>query len=241
MNPLEQYYKLTKKAPVLTAGGQALAAGVAGKYAAKFALPMVLAPLLSRLPGGMGNQAIRKLTPQKVNRLSNIVGALIGGGEFARAALARDKGLHSEVFGSEDKLRKGSYSPPGVNPLTGELAPIQKTSLDNSWDFGEAGFNREIIPTKNMISSINKDKYMNPFQKLKTNTILYNADQDKKGLVSGRKVAQAAIRAGLGFMPGYALGKTLTSLSGLPTEVVDRMAYLGGIGGALLNTGVLEI
>jgi len=241
MSIVGKYNKLTDRYPTTTAAAQGLGLGIAAKYGSKMLLPMMLSPLLAKLPGGMGNQALNKLTPEQVNRLSNIIGGIVGAGEFGRATLARERGLHNLIFGDEQELKKGNYKAPAVNPLTGELPALSKTGADNSWDFGAAGFDREIIPTKDMISTINKDKYMDPFQKLQTNTILYNADKERRGLISGREVAKTAIRAGLGFMPGYALGKTLTSLAGLPSPVRNRMAHLGGVGGALFNTGVLEI
>jgi hypothetical protein len=57
-------------------------------------------------------------------------------------------------------------------------------------------------------------------------------------LISGKDLARGAVRAGVGYGAAFALGQTVGKIFDLPEPLTDRMSRIGGIAGAIINTGV---
>lgn len=230
MKPLEAYHKSnigTVANPLLLAllgyfGGKKLGRGTV-KLLAKGKSPQAQRAIYN---------AYRNLGE---DRLGYIAGGALGGLEALRQGTLHNenlsKGLNKFIRGLDTTTIKGQ-------PFGFELNVPEKVAEDQT--LGEINYDYEIVPVKDMIGTVNNDKFLDTYEKLKTGTILYKSDEKKKGIVSGRDIAQTAVRSGVGFVPAYALGKTMARFAGFPKETLNRIGSLGGIAGALYNTGLFN-
>jgi len=101
-------------------------------------------------------------------------------------------------------------------------------------------FAAERVPISYSMDLINGDPFLTLPEKEFTNMLLEGAEGSNSGLVSGKDLAGSAIRSGVGFGAAYAFGTGVGKLLALPTPVTKRLSAIGGIAGAVLNSGIFE-
>lgn len=221
MNPFEAYHK--SNVGVLSP----LAAAMLGYFGTKKFGRGITRMALKGKPLPLQKSVMEAYRNVGDKKLGMLAGGLLGGAEAVRTASKYNPNLRDFL----NKLTDVDYKTDVYNDL---LEPTQKNAQDDTL------LDDKVVPVKDMIETVNMDSFINTYDKLKTNTLLYKSDDRKEGIVSGKDIARTAIRAGAGFVPGYAFGKVITGLAGFPKEVRNRLATTGGIAGALYNTGIFQ-
>ena len=216
------YHRVMESLPAPVAA--ILAALVAGK-ATGWAYDSLAAPVLRHLvPGQYRGKLDEALDTSFLRRWGpRFIGLGAGIREYAvRTPLHRQPGL----------LRKLTEAPddPGYRAPYMRFGEQQKVAYDSL---------AAPVPVREMIGQVNRDRFLNNFEKLRVDRLLYESDRDRDGLASGADISRTAIRAGLGAAAGYAFGRTMGRLAGIPAGARNRIGLMGGVAGALRNTGVI--
>jgi len=169
------------------------------------------------------------------NRIAGAAGALTALAEGARTAALKNEGVEKTLSSLTDFGKSPSGFDFDLEPPQMEVMAMEKLS---SSLVENANFDKDIVRPSEMIGAINNDKFLNSWEKLQAGTLISNSDKEKKGLTSGKKIAGTALRAGIGFLPSYYFGKTVAGIAGLPKDTLNRMGALGGMAGALYNSGI---
>lgn len=231
MNPFEAYHKSNIGTVV-----SPLALGVLGYLGTK-KLGRKIPLLLSK---GQSPEIKRKAMEYYSNigenRLARLVGAGLGGAELLRKSTE-----HSDAL--QDTLASLIPSKKGGRGFDFNLEPpeLPKMAMDkNAYSdiIERANYDKDIISPYKMMGHINNDQFLDAWDKLKADSYIADSDPEKRGITSGKKITQTALRAGVGFAPSYFFGKTLAGLAGMPDNTLKRMGTLGGIAGAVYNTGI---
>lgn len=221
---LGTYHKLMSQHPHVGTALNSLLAGAATYAATDRFAPLILGLLLKGRSPEIQQRAIQAFQHNR-HRLPIMAGTTAAGAEALRSASVRFP-----------KLQRGSLSRVANLPAFKSKLWDPVTMEKKSSSILES----DIIPVKNMISSINHDRFLDNFEKLKAGRYVFDSDKERKGLVSGKKVAETAVKAGVGFVPAYAFGRTLGHLAGFPPDSLNRLASTGGIAAALYNTGIFK-
>jgi hypothetical protein len=113
---------------------------------------------------------------------------------------------------------------------------VEKTGAFGDWD---SPFLKEKIPVAAVQQYLSNDAYLSGGQKGMMHTIVDDASNGKRsGLISGKDLARGAVRVGVGYGAAFALGQTVGKIFDLPEPLTSRMSRIGGIAGAIINTGV---
>lgn len=136
--------------------------------------------------------------------------------------------LKERVSQFKDKLKNQKYKS-GYSLLN--------TASEDEWEM--SGF-MPSIPVQESKEVISEDLFLDPFGKNTLNSMLDDADEDRDGLASQFDLSKAALRAGAGFVPSYLTGRVVGSLLRLPKGSKKRLSTLGGIAGAVANTGLFS-
>jgi len=97
-----------------------------------------------------------------------------------------------------------------------------------------------VVPLHASLSLIEADPFLTRAQKNVTESILYGAEGKSAGKTTGRRVMESALRAGVGGAAGYGLGAVASTVFSLPDPFKKRLSAVGGVAGALLNTGIFS-
>ena len=99
--------------------------------------------------------------------------------------------------------------------------------------------NQPTIPLAHSRDLVYNDPVMNAEQKGRLINVFDSAPADNAPWLTPRDVAVGAIRLGVGALAGSMTGRVVGSLFGVPKEVSTAMSRVGGIGGALINLGIV--
>ncbi len=233
-----------------------------GKQGAKAISPLLTRNLKGAMPGA-------DITKKKLGRLGALGGGLVGAYTGSRGldySSARDfmKSLYTKDYWEKNpqkvrqrvqnlkkKVKGMDYNPDyslltdTSNNKTGAeyetIAPDFEYGLGNDDNDGcsYSAFTPS-IPVKESQDIINQDQYMHPFGKTALNGMLENADKDRDDKTSQFDLSDAALKAGAGFVPSYLLGRSVGSLLRLPKDSKKRLSNIGGLAGAVANTGLFN-
>lgn len=95
------------------------------------------------------------------------------------------------------------------------------------------------IPVAASMSLIDEDRYLDSDAKNRVNTIIGGSPQGDSGLISRKELATSAVRMGVGYVAANRLGSGLGSILGLNPVVKRTLSRIGGVAGAVLNSGIL--
>ena len=222
-NVLEAYHRYIGRDPRLHIPVQTAAGAAAGAALGRFGMPLVTRLMMS----GASPEA-RQLAQMNVStRRAMLIGMLaLGGEELLRTSL-----IHSaEGQSAATRLKKyGPRTSALFDPLT--LQKIQSVA-------GE--YTEEDIHTSTAVSLINRDEFLDPYQKLKVDTIIAGSDEQRSGWTSPRRLTQTAVQAGAGFVPAYNFGRAVGGILALPEPAAGRLAKAGGLAGAIINSGIFN-
>lgn len=101
-------------------------------------------------------------------------------------------------------------------------------------------FHKENIPISYAEDVINRDPFLSRGQKGATNMLLEGSEGSGSGLTSGRKLMRSALQAGVGFGTAYLFGNTAGKVLSLSPDITRRLSTVGGVAGALVNTGIFK-
>ena len=104
----------------------------------------------------------------------------------------------------------------------------------------EYDFNKRNIPVHQGRQLINRDPFLTDHNKASVDYLMRNSGEGDSGSISGKDVAQTAVKAGLGLVTGIAFGKTLGNLFSMGTAQTNRLSNIGAVAGALYNTGIFS-
>lgn len=133
-----------------------------------------------------------------------------------------------------ERLSK-DYSP-SYNLYDDKVSALSKTSAEGN---NISGFMPDIDVNESQ-EIVNEDPYIDPLAKGKTNQLMDVSDDDQDGFASQFDVGNAALKLGAGFVPSYAAGRVLGGVMRLPKPTKKRLSLVGGLAGAVANTGVLD-
>jgi hypothetical protein len=137
---------------------------------------------------------------------------------------------------AREKSTQGSYKSLSRYFQSGRKPFMQK---QHSLGFQD-NFAAERVPISYSMDLINGDPFLTLPEKEFTNVLLEGAESSSSGMVSGKDLASSAIRSGVGFGAAYAFGSGVGKVLALPTPVTKRLSLIGGIAGAVLNSGIFE-
>jgi len=101
-------------------------------------------------------------------------------------------------------------------------------------------FTSRVIPVDISMHIIQSDPYLSLDEKTTVNTLLSKADEEDTGAASGASITGAALRAGIGFLPAYGLGRVATTALGMGAKKSKAISLLGGLASGLYNSGMFE-
>jgi hypothetical protein len=96
------------------------------------------------------------------------------------------------------------------------------------------------VPVHQARQMIQRDPFLTLGEKTTVDGIIGGTPEGDSGMTSGASIASTALKAGVGAVGGFALGKTLGNLFALESEHIDRLSQYGGVAGAIYNTGILN-
>ena len=166
---------------------------------------------------------------KRLARAAGVTGAALGAGYGLYKHELVPRWLAAGRYGKSKPYMHAPYHS-GRTPLLPKSAGFG--DLDNP-------FLGERIPVKHSIDLINSDPFLTFDQKAQTEAVIANAEQRRSGLVSGKALASSALRLGAGFVPAYYFGKGVGSLLALPPDTTRTLSRIGGIAGAVLNSGII--
>jgi hypothetical protein len=104
----------------------------------------------------------------------------------------------------------------------------------------EYDFNKKNIPVHQGRQLIHRDPFLTDHNKASVDYLMRNSGEGDSGSISGKDVAQTAIKAGIGLATGIAFGKTLGNLFSMGTAQTNRLSNIGAVAGAIYNTGIFS-
>lgn len=101
-------------------------------------------------------------------------------------------------------------------------------------------FTQAVIPVHMGRSLVQRDPFLNMYDKKRVDYLMQTAGEGDSGSISGHDLAASAIKAGIGIAAGIAFGKTMGNLFSMDTAQTQRLSTIGAFAGAIYNTGVLK-
>lgn len=99
----------------------------------------------------------------------------------------------------------------------------------------------DLFPVSHSLSLVSTDPGMTPVEKaMAMNVILQASDGRDRGLIGFGDLVRGAVGAGLGYVGGVAVAKTMDALLGLPDPMQQILHATGAIGGALVASGLMS-
>lgn len=215
----------------------------------------VITSLLTMYGNKFGKKALRKKlkrplsSPQKA---ATLLASLGGAGYAATGGLADFSNpltFVKSILGGKDyydpkifnKLKAGSkkrLESANVGGF-GDYALRASQELEkNSYD--QELFGDDPVPIHNSMETISDDPFLDTYDKLKTNALVFDSEKKGYGLTSKQKLTTAAVRAGAGAIPATAFGYGVGKLLGLNKKNVKRLSITGGLAAAIKSSGVLN-
>jgi hypothetical protein len=116
----------------------------------------------------------------------------------------------------------------------GEIGIPKEGSFSNA-------FEGRTVPVATSLNLIDNDPFLTLGEKNRVGGYIIGANNGLgAGKTSQKSLMNTAIRAGLGFGAAYLFGKGIGSLFSLPPEQTKKLSQVGGIAGALYNSGILH-
>lgn len=169
-------------------------------------------------------------------RIPGIIGTSAAAGLIGKYAVPPLMKLMtpSNTFGDEEE-QKSFSNRLGLMAALGTGAAL--TGLTAKSASAGSLFSSDSIPISGTLSDILNDDKLNMVQKAQLVSTVTNASGGKfRGLVSPADILQGAVTAGL----GYAAGKVLGTVFGLPEQTKNRLGQAGALGSLLYNAGVIQ-
>jgi hypothetical protein len=266
MSSLSWYNKTVGSNPLIEAAGLGTAGALAGYYGSGLAANKSLDALMA-MTGAKTPQekaAIRaQMQREGTMRWIKIISALAGGGLGAAYALRKHMDTGSGLKGALSSITNKDYwskNPKAVEDFKKrhkeekdksyfDSAKERSDYLDSIYDSGrgkiaslqmEDPFIHERVPIKYTMDTIQRDPFLDLESKAYTNSIIGGAENAESGVTSSKSIMRSALHAGVGFGSAYAFGNVIGSIFSLPEKNTKRLSNIGGIAGAIVNTGILE-
>lgn len=126
-------------------------------------------------------------------------------------------------------------------PETPALGIQKEQSSKTAFFMGAADeLNQQTIPVYYSRLLVEQDPFLAPEAKEVTKGLLSQASGGPVGMVSGRQLLKAAVKAGAGYATAYLFGRGLASVLGADPETSNKVSKLGGIAAAVMNSGILH-
>jgi hypothetical protein len=209
------------------------------------------------------------LQPSEVNRyrlMGGALGALAGGGA-GLLGYGTERGLGANPFQTDkeffqqnpdrldhlrrraqERIQESMYEPGKFTYTRGQ--GFQKSSSDDALTIQNSmgmppGFDDPFVSAKLPVSATADLVMEDPFLDMQgkhavVGLVQDSAGNDETGLTTGRKIMRTALQAGVGFGAAYGTGKALSTLMGMPKPLAAAIQGVGGLAGALVNTGLFK-
>lgn len=228
--------------------GTKIALGTAAGAAAGYTMTPALANMIIGLMFLNRSEEERARIYEMVSNNSRLrgIGTFIGaiGGGVLGGGLDLD--FRNGWEGVKNSLKENDYFLKNRPNYLQERTNKQLANRDRIWytskqasEFNDPYY-QEIIPIRNSLDILTNDAYLKPYQRRAAADLIYGAENKDTGLTSGKKLTRSALKAGIGFVPAYAFGKTVGGILGLPPVVTTRMSMLGGLAAATINSGIFS-
>jgi hypothetical protein len=144
----------------------------------------------------------------------------------------RDK--EQEIIHSRYRAKGAPGSPLLQTGNMGFLVPqLDKMGADHN-----SLYYRPSIPINRSLNLIDRDPILNDFQKMRTADIINGAPDLDHGHTAGVDLTSSAVKFGIDYGSAYLFGKGVGAVLGMPDPLVTRLSRIGGLGAAVLNSGI---
>jgi len=263
--PFRAYQQTVGAHPLIEAGTMGLGGALAGYHGSGFAANKMLNSLMAGKTPAQKAAIRQQLEADGTMRWIRIISALSGAGLGAGYGIMKHLDTGSGAKGAVSSLLNPNYyedNPEALKRLEtrraeakekafyggGGRARVQK--LDALYDSGrrpkfaalqlDDPFTNERIPIKYTMDTIAQDPFLSMGQKEYTNSLVHGSESSDSGVTSQKSLMRSALHAGIGFGSAYAFGKAIGSIFALPQDITKRLSNVGGVAGAIINTGILE-
>lgn len=104
-----------------------------------------------------------------------------------------------------------------------------------------SAFDGRTVPVRTTIDLINQDPFLDLEDKKIVNGLIVDSNNGfSAGKTSGQSLMNTAVKAGIGYGASYLFGKGIGSLLSLPPEQTKTLSQVGGLAGAIYNSGILR-
>lgn len=211
--------------------------------------PALGTALAALVAGGIGYgagslvDAVKDDPDSHAGRNWGIAGAALGAGLGVPWMLQnkwRGRPAYTPVVGS------GIPDTPKYMPNPHRTPPLAKTN--SAKDAAQGIFDRMVksgnifwpqqqysVPVSSSMSAIYADPLLSPIEKAKLLSVFENADASGTGLVTPRRLAQAAVGAGLGYVGGTLASKVLSAFFGGLSGQTQRVLQGAGVFAGMLD------
>jgi hypothetical protein len=112
-------------------------------------------------------------------------------------------------------------------------------SLAKEGSFTSA-FEGRTVPVRTTINLLDQDPFLSLADKKIVKGMIVDANDGlDAGKTSGKSLMSTAVKAGVGFGAAYLFGQGVGGLLSLPPEQTKKLSQVGGLAGAIYNSGIL--
>ena len=251
-------YRATVGAHPLIETGALTAGGAAAGYFGAGLAKNLLGGVAGMIPGDTGTQLQEWLAdPENESTLRNRL-ALIGGALGGGYGLAKNLDFGGGLGGAARSMTEAGYWDEPENRkrlLQNRLATLLSRRYRYKkfqWDRGKVAADMGTLaagdpffqletPVRQSLTTLSVDPFLSNSQKFQTQGLLLTSNNGQTaGFTSGHSLMKSALQAGVGFGTAYLFGQVAGRLLSLPSDTVKNLSLVGGLAGALVNTGIFK-
>jgi hypothetical protein len=265
MAPFSWYRKSIGSHPLIETGSLGAGGALAGYHGANYMANKTLQNLIY-MTGAKTPQEVEAIKQQLEEdgtmRWIKVLGGVAGAGLGAGYALQKHVDTSSGLRGAISSLTDADYytkNPDALKRLKASKKEKKDEAyqeggrdradfLDSVYDDGRLAkqgslddpFTSRRIPISYTLDTIQGDPFLSIQDKERTNSFIFGAENSDSGVTDSRSIMRSALQAGIGFGVAHTFGKVIGNIFSLPEENTQRLSTIGGIAGAIANTGILE-
>jgi hypothetical protein len=253
--PGRWYTKSIGAHPLAETATLAAAGGLAGKFGGGLLLKGLI-----KLTGATMSPETQKVIddymedPEGYSKATNLM-ALLGVGLGGAAGVAKNIDIRNGWRGAAESMYDSDYWKKHPDRASAKRHAYWQKMLNRPYRIQEgfvsgrtpmerqaadASYLEEDVPIHQSLQVIDRDPFLTLGQKSRVGGLFAGAENMTAGYTSGQKLARSALKAGVGFGTAYIFGQVAGRVFGLPEPVLDRMSAIGGVAGALANTGIFS-
>ena len=135
-----------------------------------------------------------------------------------------------------DRAAAYGAGPAGPSELE-QATEMKEAALDGSRDL-IPGYYLKLVPVPAVTTMVREDPVL--FEQNKDRLIRVVDHSGWHGKTNGLSITDTAIKAGVGFGSAYAFGNIVGRMLAMPPPLRDRLSLLGGLGTAVVASGILK-